>query len=435
MATIVNNPKYGEDHKVVLKSKNSSVVLEKFKKFNYLPESTVFSITVKTSAKTAKKYNLIDLGGGNDTVFFNDPSKNLVKVKGSKSALNSIFNHFSDKGKSNTGLLTEIKENISMWIFESYIENNKLLSENQIIEKLGTNKKYYSTVYYDSAVMQAKELKSYLKSMKGYSYERQQKNITKLIYEKARKFTGKQADNWNPADVWMIKKGFAFENMVKISTNTNELNEKLSDAVFKKQVVPISLKQVTKKAKIKLIDPAKQLNEKLNIDLSFESLAISESFNNFIIWTKSGFGIRAGFKASSTTLNVSLEGRFKNAGYQTGAVDAKAYAQHVEKMHHYKLRNSSTVNLSSEFNIAAKELKNIFKNKPKISSGITSEQNALDLVNSSDDLTKKRFCNLMSSLHTFMDNKDKFNDHMKFCYYTSKKISSDNSPYVIIEEG
>ena len=435
MATIVNNPKYGENHQVVLKSKISSTILDKFKKFGYLSEKTVFNITINSSAKSSVKYNFIDLGNGQETVFFYDPSKKVVKVKGSKSTLNSIFNHFSDKGKSNTTLFTEIKENISMWIFQGLIENEKLLSEDSIIDKLGNNSKHYSTIYYESAIKQAKELKSYLKSKKGYVYERQQKNITKKLYDKARKFTGKQADNWNPADVWMIKTEFDFNGMVEKSSNSTELNERLSAAIIKKQIVPISLKQVKEKAKIKIIDPAKQLNEKLNLDLSFDSLAISETFNNYIIWTKSRFGIRAGFKASPTTLNVSLEGRFKSAGYQTGAVDAKAYADHAKTKHNYELRNSSYVNLNSDFDKAVSELNQIFSKNPNISSGIKSKQQALDLVNRSDEFTKKRFCNLMSSLHSFMDGKDKFNDHMKFCYYTSKKLTADSSPYVIIEEG
>jgi hypothetical protein len=435
MATIVDNPKYGEDWKVVLKSKNSGTVLEKFKVFGYLPEQTVLSITVKASNKTAKKYNFIDLGSGDTVIYFNDPSNKLVKVKGSKSTLNTIFNHYSDKGKSNTTVLTEVKENISMWIFQSYVENNRFLSEDDIIQKLGTNAQYYNTVYYESAIMQAKELKTYLKGATVYSYERQQKDLTKKLYDKARKLTGKRADNWNPADVWMIKNDYDFTEMVENCTGKNELNERLTEAVLKKKVVPISLKQVLKSAKLKVIDPASQLNEKLNIDLTYDSLAISETFNNFIIWTKSGFGIRAGFKASSTTLNVSLEGRFKNAGYQTGGVDAKSYAEHVSTRHKYTMRNSSSVSVNSDFDLAVNELDDIFSGNPNISSGIKTKEQALDLANSGDELIKKRFCNLMSVLHTFMDAKDKFADHMTYCYYTSKKISSDNSPYVIIEEG
>ena len=49
------------------------------------------------------------------------------------------------------------------------------------------------------------------------------------------------------------------------------------------------------------------MTTKLDLDLRFDRVDLSESFNNFIVITKSGFAVRVGFKASATTLNVSLE--------------------------------------------------------------------------------------------------------------------------------
>ena len=63
------------------------------------------------------------------------------------------------------------------------------------------------------------------------------------------------------------------------------------------------------------------MTTKLDLDLRFDRVDLSESFNNFIVITKSGFAVHKGFKASATTLNVSLEGSFYWC-CQTGAVDA-----------------------------------------------------------------------------------------------------------------
>ena len=68
------------------------------------------------------------------------------------------------------------------------------------------------------------------------------------------------------------------------------------------------------------------MSTKLDLDLRFDRVDLSESFNNFIVITKSGFtSVRVGFKASATTLNVSLEGRFIGAGFQTAALTLRKY--------------------------------------------------------------------------------------------------------------
>ena len=67
--------------------------------------------------------------------------------------------------------------------------------------------------------------------------------------------------------------------------------------------------------------------------------------------------VRVGFKASATTLNVSLEGRFIGAGFQTGAVDARAYTKYSDEVLKYKLRGGAVD--PSSYKTAQKELKEI----------------------------------------------------------------------------
>ena len=87
---------------------------------------------------------------------------------------------------------------------------------------------------------------------------------------------------------------------------------------------------------------------------------VKNTFNNAIIYTKSGFAIRIGYKASSTNYNVYLEGRFKQAGVQTGAVDAKKFPEEVLKRYNYNLRKVGEPNHTVESIIALKEYKKMF---------------------------------------------------------------------------
>jgi hypothetical protein len=50
MASIVDNPKYGEGHQVVLKDKLSGVIATKFRQAGYQPGKDKFKITLKKNS-------------------------------------------------------------------------------------------------------------------------------------------------------------------------------------------------------------------------------------------------------------------------------------------------------------------------------------------------------------------------------------------------
>ena len=229
----------------------------------------------------------------------------------------------------------------------------------------------------------------------------------------------------------MIQKNFDMKPLLQSKT-ASELNAKLTEAFNKKDILPISLKQVEQpKAKSSIIDPSNMMNQKLDLDLKFDRVDLSETFNNFIVITKSGFAIRCGFKASATTLNVSLEGRFIGAGFQTGAVDAKVYTKEVKETHNFDLR-SSEVN-KNDYTVSKKELKQMFDKYNRLSNTIDNYNTAIKLFDKGNKLVKDRFANLMSYMYSFLIIPKKFEEHMKFCYFTSKKITTDSSIYLIIQ--
>ena len=431
MASIINNPKYGEGHQLVLKDKLSGSMAASFRQMSYEPGKSIFKITLKKTPQPTKSFKVSE---GNKSILLFDKNNKKIILEGSESGINGIFNHYSANAKSKTGLLTQIKETFSLEIFKNYFELNKTLKEEQAIElvskTISVAKQNYDSVYYTSAIKQLDELKKYVKK-KNYTYERQGGDRTKELYIVARKLTNKLNDNWNPGDVWMIQKNFDMKPLLQSKT-ASELNAKLTEAFNKKDILPISLKQVEQsKAKSSIIDPSNMMNQKLDLDLKFDRVDLSETFNNFIVITKSGFAIRCGFKASATTLNVSLEGRFINAGFQTGAVDAKVYTKEIKETHNFDLR-SSEVN-KNDYTVSKKELKQMFDKYNRLSNTIDNYNTAIKLFDKGNKLVKDRFANLMSYMYSFLIIPKKFEEHMKFCYFTSKKITTDSSIYLIIQ--
>jgi len=431
MASIVNNPKYVEGHQLVLKDKISGSMASSFRQMGYEPGKSIFKITLKKTPQPTKSFKVSE---GNKSILLLDKNNKKIILEGSESGINGVFNHYSANAKSKTGLLTQIKETFSLEIFKNYFELNKTLKEEQAIElvskTISVAKQNYDSVYYTSAIKQLDELKKYVKK-KNYTYERQGGDRTKELYIVARKLTNKLNDNWNPGDVWMIQKNFDMKPLFQSKT-ASELNAKLTEAFNKKDILPISLKQVEQpKAKSSIIDPSNMMNQKLDLDLKFDRVDLSETFNNFIVITKSGFAIRCGFKASATTLNVSLEGRFIGAGFQTGAVDAKVYTKEVKETHNFDLR-SSEVN-KNDYTVSKKELKQMFDKYNRLSNTIDNYNTAIKLFDKGNKLVKDRFANLMSYMYSFLIIPKKFEEHMKFCYFTSKKITTDSSIYLIIQ--
>ena len=430
MATIVNNSKsYGEGHEIILKDKISGSGAQVMRKNGYLPGNSKFKITLKKGA--GKKIQLTE---GKASVMLIDKNNKRIQINGSESSINTLFNHFTQNAKSDTNLLTEIKETFSKVVFEEAIERNKRYNEEDL-KKLVTKiipktKDNYDTLYYESAYKQLKALKTFV-TRKGYEYERQGGIRTKALYVLARKLTGKLNDNWNPADVWMVHKNYNMKPLLESKTS-EELNTRLAKAYNAKDLIGISLKQVDRpSAKASTIDPAKLMNAKLDLNLKFDKINLSESFNNFIVITKSNFAIRAGFKASATTLNVSLEGRFTDAGYQTGAVDAVAYKKFVQENYKFNLRSSAVV--ANDYPAAKRELKSMFSKYGRLSDKIQTYKEAIDIFDQGDKLTQDRFANLMSYMHSFLTAPKSFEKHMQFCYLTSKKLTSDSGLYLIIK--
>lgn len=433
MATIVNSTKYGEGHEVVFKSKLAGTRLAEIGKLGYAPESDVFGITLKQLSIIDKTW---DLFNGKDSITFIDKNNRSFRIIGKAETINDMFNHFTKNAKSLTGVLTEIKELYSLEVFRAYNDKGIVLSEDEVIELVQkqqpATKANVASVYYTSAVAQLEEFKKHV-PRGNYVFERQSKNLTKKLYDRARKLTAKSNDNWNPADVWVIHKSFDMTPLYEAKT-ASELNQLIGEAFQKKDLIPISLKQVqtNKKADSHIIDPARLLKQKVDLDFGFDKVDVTKTFNNLTIFTKCGYCVRAGFKGSGGSINVSLEGSFKSANYQLGAIDAKVYKTIMREEHSYTTRSSFVQ--KADYDKAKQELKAVIKKYPRFSVTMKSYEEAVQIFESGDKLLKDRFANLISYLYALLILPKDFEDHMKTTYLLAKKITRDSSVYLLISE-
>lgn len=432
---------YTDGHKVqlVAKPSASAAVQAQFKKAGYIWGESVFSL-VRAPKKTDKIVLTIQVTAtGTDELVIKDSKNKFVKLHGSRTGIDGLFVHAGEgaSSKSDTNAKTEVKELVSMWVFESGIEKAKPMKEDEITTKLGTKKKYYDSLYYTSALKQLAALKPKLASSTGYTYERQRDNLTAPLYDLGRKLSGKANDNWNPGDVWMIKKNYDMKKLLACK-NIDELNDKIGAEVKKKNILPISLKQIeTAKAKYSIVDPSTQIT-KLDMDFRFEKVDLSESFNNFILWTKSGFGIRVGYKAKGDNFSIFLEGRMTGATSQIGAVDKKAFVPHIKDKYGYDLRNGQNAPPKTEYPMAKKELQAVFNKYTRISNKIQDYKGAEKLFNAGGDLIKGRFSNISSFMYGMLvapKTEKQFVELMEYCYYSAKKLTSGACVYILINEG
>lgn len=430
MANILNNPSYGEGHQVILKENLSGRIVTDFKKYNYISGKTIFTMTKKTALPK------IELSLSNDKSFVNfiDDKNRMVKMFGSGSAFNSTFNHIGSKGgKSDTNKLTEVKELISICVFEQFLRYNKKVDFEFVNKFLPKDLKIFNQKeYVDGAHLQ---LSVWLKNEGGkfkgnYNYERQMFKLTKGMYDNVKKLTGLQKDNWNPGDMWLIKNGFKMDKYEK-SGNISDINKMLIEDYNKQNLIGISLKQILPKQlpSYKKINLDNKKKVEAEYDFTFDYCDLSDTFNNAIIYTKSGFAIRMGYKASSTNYNVYLEGRFKGAGVQTGAVDAKKVPEEVLKRYNYNIRKIGEPNHLTEGIIALKEYKKMFAlhGADKMANKIDNIKELESLYDKSQIFVKKRFCKLASFMYPFLiaafEKKD-FKNFMEWNYHTSKKETS-----------
>lgn len=219
---------------------------------------------------------------------------------------------------------TAKQENGSKVAFRLWIESTKTPNESQLFSEvvkvypdLAKDQKLRE-IWLSTYTKQCIALKTYLGANKGYSYSRDENNgFMSFIEDIAKKRCGVSTkDNWDPADIYMVKK--TKENAIKkhldsITKNPDEmaniyaLNAYMRELIQTKDLVPVSLKAISKtkaKADLELSNMGKGKQK----ELSFENIGPLKCYANFGTNNKTPTEIDNGeiagqFKVGETVVN------------------------------------------------------------------------------------------------------------------------------------
>jgi hypothetical protein len=193
---------------------------------------------------------------------------------------------------------TAKQENASKVYFRKYIESAKVPSEaelfSEVVEVYPDLAKNLAlrTAWMSTFQKQAEALKNYLGSNnKGYIYSRDERNgFMSFIEDIAKSRCGVSTkDNWDPADIYMVKKtkeGVIRKKLDSITKNTDEmaniysLNAYMRELIQSKDLVPVSLKAISKtktKADLELSNMGKGKAK----ELIFENVGPLKCYANF----------------------------------------------------------------------------------------------------------------------------------------------------------
>lgn len=414
MATIVNQNTYGPGHKLELRKTANKIISAKIKS------------AVELSAPVKNPDEILDLGTGTEFIYIKYKQK-IFKIVGSKSGINNSFNH-AGGGKSDTHKTTRCKEAMSLIVFDHYQRTSGVIEEDVAISKLSkydADKKVYRSVYYASAVLQLSSFKK-IKNMKRMHFEFQGDKYSKVIYSTAKKLGGpSSADNWNPADLWVFDESFKTKVAAEVSamTKLNELNIWIKKNFIEGKVIPISLKQATNRSTMEIVDPVVFKNKKLNYDFDLANIQIAGSVKSVFVETKSGFTFKANARAAKDNPNLFYEGTMKGENFSMGAISKDDWTKYSGS----KVPPGKTIRPTSQL------LNRSLATFKKYESKISHKDNDI-LWNprfvAMDNLLQQRYIHVADFLKFIMENYD---ETIRFGFFSSMKISDDNSMYVKIK--
>lgn len=254
----------------------------------------------------------------------------LANQKISKQKIEIKFGNGSGGGGLNA-LETAKQENASKVYFEAWIETGKPPAFKEI-EKVYPN---VDDDWMDSFHAQAIILKKWLGTNKGYEYSRDD-GIMPYVEGLAKKHAGVATkDNWNPADIYMVRKAKVKDikkdlSRIETMVNKQDAREFLNDTMRRyfatKDLIGISLKKVdpkkvkieesntnpkTKKSDIKIIG-------NLNLDMTLIDGTVfktgelawkTEVFGNIVNFQIRAFsgGVREGVQMDATGAGASAK--------------------------------------------------------------------------------------------------------------------------------
>lgn len=412
-ATIVNQSNYTAGHKIELRGKPKDILKSKL------------TGTIELADPVEDAEELV-IGKGDASAFVKSGGV-VYKLVGSVSAINNSFNH-AGGGKSDTHKKTRCKEAMSIVVFKYWSDYGSVIDEDSAILELpkwGADPTVYASVYYTSAKLQLTSFKK-IKNLKNPHFEFQGDTYSAPIYAKAKALGGpRNADNWNPADVWIFNDSFksTITSQLDSIEHLSELNIWIRKNYIAKNIVPISLKQASEKSSIELIEPIKYRNKTLEYDFTLNRIIIAGQLKSVFVETNSGFQFKANARSNKNNPNLFYEGTMKKENFSMGAIDKTEW----DKFSQGKVPAATTIKPTD---ILLNQALDTFRRYERY---ILKKDNS-KLWNpdfsSMDDLLKKRYIHCADFLRFIMTNYD---ETIKFGFFASMKVSASNSMYLKIK--
>ena len=220
---------------------------------------------------------------------------------------------------------TAKQENGSKVYFRKVIENTKSPTESELFSEV--TKVYpdlaknasLREVWMSTYAKQGAALKKYLGNNKGYNYSRDERDgFMTFIEDIAKGRCGvKTKDNWDPADIYMVRASKErtirkhIDEITKASdemANIYSLNSYMRELIVSKDLVPISLKAISKTKTTADLELSNMGSKGKQKEISFENIGPLKCYSNFGTNTKTPTEIDNGeiagqFKAGESVVN------------------------------------------------------------------------------------------------------------------------------------
>lgn len=365
MATIWDDSNHSPGESFKLASKARSDIKRLFPADNMIKQSE----SQYNSSKRQSVINITKTGKEtrNSLLFYFKHKTTCYKVIADKNLSSSFFTWTTKEKSTDRNKLTILKELASLEMMLMMINKNKIHSDSdKLAKQVSKNwgfkeaEELFREVYYYSASKHAKLTKKLNLKTGKYEGERQQEGeITKKIYDIAKKLTSKNADNWNPSDVWLICSQSKKQIISFLSEIESDMRDKilpLDDIAYKfkdgldsmlsdADIVGVSLKQVAKGEGSSTLIQYETIKKKSSkMDFSVLQSVIRTPNKGLPAYgelrTASKFNIKWGGRASATKANINLEGQMAGSTHQLGAIDAKVVSKMASSMGMSILRDS-----------------------------------------------------------------------------------------------
>lgn len=250
----------------------------------------------------------------------NTKNGNTIIFKYRKSSKNIYKNVLNKTDKSDTNNLTALREQAVLIAIKNKYTNNQKRNSFLKTFNIWLDSSPYSKYkdsdkvinYIDSAIVEAKCFYDNIKIDPNnyYGARQYEDQYNADIYNKAKQLCKEAGidwnkDNWNPADIWFIKKsGFNLYDFLDSCVTLSDLNSGVRQEMENKNIIPISLKQSMRPV-FDIMDENHVSNTKSadvnnavisNIHLAYKG---SKTFGSMEIRLANGYMIHGHARASS----------------------------------------------------------------------------------------------------------------------------------------